>query len=68
VHALPERGGGIGPRLVELGGEQLESLLGEQRIGERPRRADPTADRVAIALGQQIADVALLVAIMPMSA
>jgi hypothetical protein len=34
VHALAQRAGGIRPRLVELGGEQLKALLGQQRIGQ----------------------------------
>jgi len=37
-------------------------LPGEHGIGQRPRRPDPGADPVAITLGQQIADVRLLVA------
>ncbi|MGZ9107120.1 MAG: hypothetical protein ACXW3M_15235, partial [Rhodoplanes sp.] len=40
-------------------GEQIESLAGELGVGQRPRRAHPGAHLVAVALGQQIGDIAL---------
>ena len=66
LEAFAQRAGGVGPGPVELCGEQLEPLLGELGVGQRPRRAHPGADLVAVALGQQIADVALLVALAAM--
>ncbi len=65
-HAFAQRAGGVGPGAVELCGEQLQPLLGELGVGQRPRRAHPGADLVAVALGQQIADVSLLVAMAAM--
>ena len=48
VEAFAQRAGGIGPRAVELAGEQLQALLGRLGIGQRPCRADPRADLIAI--------------------
>jgi hypothetical protein len=53
-------------RAVEFAREQLQSLLGQQRIAQRPRRPDPGAHLIAVALGQQIADILLLVAMAAM--
>ena len=66
LHAFAERAGGVGPGPGELCGEQLEPLLGELGVAERPRRAHPGADLVAVAFGQQIADIAFLVALAAM--
>src|SRR3974377_1152528 len=51
------------PVAFGVGGGELEPLLGELRIAERPRGANPGADLRALPLGQEIADVSLLVAV-----
>ena len=43
-----------------------QALAGELGVGQRPRRAHPGAHLVAVALGQQVADVSLLVAMAAM--
>jgi hypothetical protein len=53
--------------VLELGGEQLQALLGELDVLERPRAADLGQDGGTVAFGEQLADIALLVAIMAMS-
>jgi hypothetical protein len=57
----------VGPGAIELRGEPLEPLAGEVVVGERPRVADPGEDLRAVALGQQIADIALFVTLMATS-
>ena len=57
VSAMPSRSepAASGQVRSSSDGEQLEPLLGELGVGQRPRRAHPGADLVAVALGQQIA-------------
>jgi hypothetical protein len=43
-------------------GEQLQSLLGELGVGQRPRAPDPGDDLGAVAFGEQVAHVPLVVA------
>ena len=64
--ALPQRAGGVRPGTVELGRESLEPLLGEVRVGERPRAADLGQDLRPVALGKQVSDISLLVTVTPM--
>jgi hypothetical protein len=47
-------------------GEQLEPLLGELGVAQRPRAADPGADGGPVAFGEQVAYVPLLVAMAAM--
>ena len=65
VQPLAQRAGGVGPGAVEFGGELLEALLGEVGIGERPCATDASEDHRPVALGEQVADVAFLVAMAP---
>ena len=67
VSGMPSRSepAASGQVRLQLARQLLEPLLGEVGVLERPRAADPCQDRGAVALGQQIGDVALLV---PMAA
>ncbi|MGC2373445.1 MAG: hypothetical protein WA484_06195 [Solirubrobacteraceae bacterium] len=47
-HALSQRGGDVGPGTVEFRGEELEALLGEIRVLQRPRAALPLVVQLAI--------------------
>ena len=53
---------------LELGGQRAQPLERDGVLVELPCRPEPLLDGGPVALGQMVADVALLVTVMPTSA
>jgi hypothetical protein len=66
LEALSQRAGGAGVGVRELVGELVQPVDGDRVVGLRPRRAQPPLDRRAVALGQVVEHVALLVTHTPL--